>query len=113
MQTTEMNFLSWFKTSDVYNPDTLASDEEAIRKYYMRYGYADFRIANTAVVYKPRRNGYVITISVDEGPHYHVSSVNGDIAADAGSTAPRWSITSPSIPATSTTRRRWTSRSRR
>ena len=76
MQTTEMNFLSWFKTSDVYNPDTLASDEEAIRKYYMRYGYADFRITNTAVVYEPAEKGYIITISLDEGPQYHVSSVN-------------------------------------
>ena len=51
MQTTEMNFLSWFKTSDVYDPDRLAQDEEAIRKYYMKYGYADFRIANTDVAY--------------------------------------------------------------
>jgi outer membrane protein insertion porin family len=76
MQLTEMNFLSWFKTSDVYNPDTLASDEEAIRKYYMRYGYADFRITNTAVVYEPSEKGYVITISLSEGPQYHVSSVN-------------------------------------
>ncbi len=76
MQTTEMNFLSWFKTSDVYNPDTLASDEEAIRKYYMRYGYADFRITNTAVVYEPSEKGYIITISLEEGPQYHVSSVN-------------------------------------
>jgi len=75
MQTTEMNFLSWFKTSDVYNPDTLASDEETIRKYYMRYGYADFRITNTAVVYQPSEKGYIITISLDEGPQYHVSSV--------------------------------------
>ena len=57
MQTTEMNFLSWFKTSDVYDPDRLASDEEAIRHYYMKNGYADFRITNTDVVYQddPRR----------------------------------------------------------
>ena len=76
MQTTEMNLLSWFKTSDVYNPNTLASDEESIRKYYMRYGYADFRITNTAVVYDPTEKGYIITISLDEGPQYHVSSVS-------------------------------------
>ena len=52
MQTTTMNFLSWFKTSDVYDPDRLASDEEAIRKYYMKNGYADFRITNTDVAYQ-------------------------------------------------------------
>jgi outer membrane protein insertion porin family len=76
MQQTEMNFLSWFKTSDVYNPNTLASDEESIRKYYMRYGYADFRITNTAVVYDPADKGYVVTISLEEGPQYHVSAVS-------------------------------------
>ncbi len=76
MQTTEMNLLSFFKTSDVYNPDTLASDEESIRKYYMRYGYADFRITNTAVVYDPAQKGYIVTISLEEGPQYHVSGVS-------------------------------------
>ena len=75
MQATESNWLSFFKTSDVYNPDVLATDEEAIRKYYMRYGYADFRITNTAVVYDPAQKGYIITISMEEGPQYHVSSV--------------------------------------
>jgi outer membrane protein insertion porin family len=76
MQTTTMNFMSWFKTSDVYDPDRLAQDEEAIRKYYMKYGYADFRIANTDVAYHGDPDaGYVITITVDEGAQYHVSGV--------------------------------------
>ena len=56
MQTSEMNFLSFIKTSDVYDPDRLASDEEAIRKYYMKNGYADFRITNTDV-HLPGRPG--------------------------------------------------------
>ena len=76
MQTTEMNFMSWFKTTDVYDPDRLAHDQEAIRKYYMKYGYADFRITNTDVVYQPGdKPGYVITITVDVGAQYHVSGV--------------------------------------
>jgi outer membrane protein insertion porin family len=76
MQTTTMNFLSWLKSTDVYDPDRLASDEEAIRRYYMKNGYADFRIVNTDVVYQANPPGYVITITVDEGPQYHVSSVS-------------------------------------
>ncbi len=75
MQTTEMNFLSWFKTSDVYNPGVLATDEEAIRKYYMHIGFADFRIVNTDIPFNPGQGGYIITITVDEGPQYHVSGV--------------------------------------
>ena len=76
MQTSTMNFLSWIKSTDVYDPDRLASDEEAIRRYYMKNGYADFRITNTDVVYQADPPGYVITITMDEGPQYHVSSVS-------------------------------------
>jgi outer membrane protein insertion porin family len=77
MQTTTMNWLSWFKTTDVYDPDRLAQDQEAIRKYYMKNGYADFRIANTDVTYHGEPDpGYVITITVDEGAQYHVSGVS-------------------------------------
>jgi outer membrane protein insertion porin family len=78
MQLTEMNFLSFIKTSDVYDPDKLASDQEAIRKYYMKNGYADFRITNTDVHYQSDPAGYVITITLEEGPQYHVGSVRVD-----------------------------------
>jgi outer membrane protein insertion porin family len=78
MQTSEMNFISFLKTSDVYDPDRLASDEEAIRKYYMKNGYADFRITNTDVHYQPDPAGYIITISMEEGPQYHVGAVSVD-----------------------------------
>jgi outer membrane protein insertion porin family len=78
MQTSEMNFLSFIKTSDVYDPDRLASDEEAIRKYYMKNGYADFRITNTDVHYQADPAGYIVTISMEEGPQYHVGTVKVD-----------------------------------
>ena len=35
---------SFFKTSDVYDPDKIAADLELIRRYYLKNGYADFRI---------------------------------------------------------------------
>ncbi|MFY9969850.1 MAG: outer membrane protein assembly factor BamA [Roseiarcus sp.] len=78
MQTSTQNFLSWFKSTDVYDPDRLASDEEAIRRYYMKNGYADFRITNTDVAYQTNPPGYVITITMEEGPQYHVSGVAVD-----------------------------------
>ena len=112
MQTTEMNFMSWFKTTDIYQPDQLASDEEAIRKYYMRNGYADFRITNTDVVYHPELKGYVITITVDEGPLYHVSSVTVTSHLAQVDGASLAAFRSPCTRATSTTRARSKSRSR-
>ena len=76
MQTTEMNFLSFLKTSDVYDPDKIASDEELIRRFYLKNGYADFRIVGSDARYDPAQKGYIVTISVDEGQQYRVSSVN-------------------------------------
>ena len=76
MQTSTMNWLSFIKSTDVYDPDRLASDEEAIRRYYMKNGFADFRIVSTDVTYQENPAGYIITITMDEGPQYHVSSVN-------------------------------------
>ncbi len=76
MQSSTMNLLSWFKNTDVYDPDRLASDEEAIRQFYMKNGYADFRITNTDVAYQDNPPGYVITITMEEGPQYRVSGVS-------------------------------------
>ncbi|MBV1703857.1 MAG: outer membrane protein assembly factor BamA [Hyphomicrobiales bacterium] len=77
MATTTMNFLSWFKTTDVYDPDRLNADVEKIRAYYEKNGYADFKITGVDAKYSPTPDpGYYITISVSEGPQYRVSGVN-------------------------------------
>ena len=44
----------------------------------MKNGYADFRITNTDVAYQANPPGYVITITMEEGPQYHVSGVSVD-----------------------------------
>ena len=111
MQTSTMNFLSFIKTTDVYDPDRLASDEETIRRYYMKNGYADFRITNTDVAYQANPPGYVITITMDEGPQYHVSGVIGRLAHRRRSTGRRCSGSPPCARAMSTTPARSTRRS--
>lgn len=75
MQTTEMNFMSWLKTSDVYDPDKIASDLELIRRFYLKNGYADFHVVGSDAQYDPAQGGYIITITVEEGPQYQVASV--------------------------------------
>jgi outer membrane protein insertion porin family len=76
METTEMNFLSFLKTSDVYDPDRIAADLELIRRFYLKNGYADFRVISSDVQFDPTAGGYIITITVNEGPQYRVSSVS-------------------------------------
>ena len=78
MTTTEMNLLSWIKTTDVYDPEKINSDEELIRRYYLKNGYADFRIVSTDVKFDAEEGGYKIVITVEEGQPYTVSSVKID-----------------------------------
>ncbi|WP_043539580.1 outer membrane protein assembly factor BamA [Salinarimonas rosea] len=78
MTSTESNILSFLKTTDVYDPDRLAADLELIRRYYLRKGYADFRVVGTNVQFDPQREGYVIEIAVEEGQQYRVGAVAVD-----------------------------------
>src|SRR5919112_866137 len=78
MQTTETSILSFLKSTDVYDPDRLANDLELIRRYYLKNGYADFRIVSNDVQFDPNAGGYVITIAVEEGEQYRVGNVSVD-----------------------------------
>ncbi len=76
MTTTEMNFLSFFKNSDVYDPDRLASDQELIRRFYLKNGYADFQVTSADAYFDEAQGGYIVTITVNEGPQYRVGNIN-------------------------------------
>lgn len=79
MSSTEMNFLSFIKTSDVYDPDRITNDLEQVRRYYLKNGYADFQVVNADARYvEGEKSGYVITITVSEGQPYTVGAVAVD-----------------------------------
>lgn len=79
MQTTRSNWMSWIKSTDIYDPDRLASDLESIRRFYLRNGYADAQVSDSRVEFNDADGGYIITITVSEGVQYRV----GDIAIDS------------------------------
>jgi len=78
MQTTEMNWLSFLKNTDVYDPDKISSDLEGVRRFYLKNGYADFRVVGSEARYDEAREGYIVTVSVEEGAQYRISAVNVD-----------------------------------
>ena len=53
MATTETNILSFLKSTDVYDPNRIAADLELIRRYYLKNGYADFRMVSSDVQFDP------------------------------------------------------------
>lgn len=76
MQTTESNFLSFLKSSDIYDPERIAADLELIRRFYLKNGYADFRVVSSSADLDTAANGYVINIVVDEGDKYSVAGAD-------------------------------------
>ena len=78
MQATEMNLLSWFKNTDVYDPQKISADLERIRRYYLKNGYADFRVIGSDARYSEARKGWILTFTFDEGPQYKIRSVTVD-----------------------------------
>ena len=76
MSTTESNFLSFLKSSDIYDPDRIAADLELIRRFYLKNGYADFRVVSSSAELDAQRKGYLINIVLDEGEKYSVAGVD-------------------------------------
>ena len=76
METTEMNFMSFFKSSDIYDPERIASDLEIIRRFYLKNGYADFRVLSSDAQFDATQGGYIVNIAIEEGPQYRVSNVD-------------------------------------
>lgn len=72
------NFWTYFGSSDEYAREKLVGDLESLRSFYMDQGYADFSIDSTQVAVSPDRNSVYITVGINEGEIYKVSSVKLD-----------------------------------
>jgi outer membrane protein insertion porin family len=74
--TTQRNWLSWLRTTDIYDPERLESDQELLRRFYLKNGYADFRVISAVAELDRERNAFYITITVDEGEKYTFGNVD-------------------------------------
>ena len=76
IKTTEANWLAFLQTTDIYDPDRVEADRDLLRRFYLQHGYADVRIVSAVGEYDPAKNGFVITFTIDEGPQYHVGTID-------------------------------------
>jgi outer membrane protein insertion porin family len=75
MVTKQSRLFRFFSSSDVYDPDRLAFDQEKLRLYYLTHGYADFRVVSAVAELTPDSRDFIITYVVEEGPRYKFGDV--------------------------------------
>jgi outer membrane protein insertion porin family len=64
---------AWYKflaSNDNYDPDRLTFDKEQLRRFYLKRGYADFKVISAVAELSPDRQNFYITFTVDEGQLY-------------------------------------------
>jgi outer membrane protein insertion porin family len=73
--TEESQWWKFLSSNDNYDPDRLTFDREQLRRFYLRQGYADFRVISAVAELSPDRENFYITFTVDEGARYKFGKI--------------------------------------
>jgi outer membrane protein insertion porin family len=92
IKTSVSNWVSFLQSSDIYDPDRVEADRDLLRRFYLKHGYADVRVVSAVGEYEPalgptpnwtwtpvrgqKGAGFTITFTIDEGPQYHIGTVD-------------------------------------
>lgn len=79
--------MAYFSTSENYDPEKTNYDKELLRRFYLKNGYADFRVISAVAELSPSSESFLITMVLEEGKRYKVNKINikssiGDIDVD-------------------------------
>lgn len=74
-QARSKRFLS---SSTTYDPDRFAFDQIQLRQFYLKEGYADFRIISAVAELTPDKRDFILTFVVEEGERYQFGEVKVD-----------------------------------
>lgn len=75
LSTKEERWYRFFSSDDRYDEDRVKFDEELLRRFYLRNGYADFRVISSVAELSEDKESFYVTFTVEEGQRYKVSSV--------------------------------------
>ncbi len=76
IRTTESRWWRFLSSDDIYDPDRIALDRELLRKFYLREGYADFRVVSSVAELSPDGSAFILTFTVEEGERYRFGEID-------------------------------------
>lgn len=65
-----------FSSSENYDAEKTNYDKELLRRFYLKRGYADFRVVSAVAELSPDSKSFVLTYVLDEGKRYKVSNID-------------------------------------
>jgi outer membrane protein insertion porin family len=88
ISTTQTTWLSFLKSTNIYDPDRLNLDRELVRQFYLKNGYADVRVISATADLDRDGRGFFITFTIDEGAKYRFGDVDVESPLPSLDTAP-------------------------
>ncbi len=78
LSTKEERWYRFFATDDRYDEDRVKFDEELLRRFYLKNGYADFRVTTTNAELSEDKESFYLTFTIEEGPRYKIGGIGID-----------------------------------
>jgi outer membrane protein insertion porin family len=81
LTTQEYRWYNFLSSNDRYDQDRLSFDQELLRQFYLRNGYADFRILSSVAELSQDKKDFFLTITLEEGPRYKMgdAKINAEL----------------------------------
>ncbi len=76
IKTRETGYLGFIRTTDTYDSDRLDQDQDTLKKFYLRNGFADVHIVAANADLDRERNIFLVTFTIDEGSQYTLGDVD-------------------------------------
>lgn len=76
LSTKEKRWYRFFSSDDRFDQDRVKYDEELLRRFYLKNGYADFRVVSSNAELSEDKESFYLTFTVDEGKRYKISGIS-------------------------------------
>src|SRR4029453_12594520 len=75
IQTVETRWYRFLSSDDSYDPDRVTYDREPLRRFYLKNGYADFKVLSAVAELAPDQGSFYLTFTIDEGERYKFGKI--------------------------------------